>query len=221
MIGANGDIGPIRGLTGAILAGGQARRMGGINKALLEIGGIAILDRILATLTACCEHVIVIATQREPYIERQLAVFPDLLPGTGSLGGLYTALEVASTEKVFVCACDMPFVSGNLLRYLSARSGGYDAIVPRDQYGLQPMHAIYSREPRKLLRARLQKGLLKVEHFLDSISARILLLPPEEVSRADPFGIAFLNVNNPEDLCKAQEFTANEPKKRGAACASR
>ena len=219
MIGANGDIGPIRGLTAAILAGGQARRMGGINKALLKIGGIPILDRILATLTACCEHVIVIATRPEPYNERHLAVYPDLLPGMGSLGGLYTALEVASSEKVFVCACDMPFVSENLLRYLSARSNGCDAIVPRDHYGLQPMHAIYSREPRDMLRARLQKGLLKVEHFLDSISARIL--PPEEVSCADPFGIAFLNINDPEDLRRAQEFIADEPMKRRAACASK
>lgn len=218
MIGANGDIGPIRGLTGAILAGGQARRMGGINKALLEIGGIPILDRILATLIARCERVIVIANQPEPYNERHLAVFPDLLPGMGSLGGLYTALEVASTEKVFVCACDMPFVNGNLLRYLSARSSGCSAIVPRDQYGLQPMHAIYSREPREMLRARLQKGLLKVEHFLDSISAQIL--PPEEVSRMDPFGTAFLNVNDPEDLRRAQEFIADEPMKRGTACVS-
>jgi len=219
VIAVDGDTGPIRGLTGAILAGGQARRMGRINKALLEIGGVPILDRILATLTACCESVIVIANQPEPYNERRLAVFPDLMPGTGSLGGLYTALEVASTEKVFVCACDMPFVSESLLRYMSARSGSCDAIVPRDHYGLQPMHAIYSREPRKMLRARLQNGLLKVEHFLDSINARIL--PPEEVSRADSFGIAFLNVNDPEDLRRAQEFIADEPVKRGAACASR
>lgn len=219
MIGANGGIGTIRGLTGAILAGGQARRMGGINKALLAIGGVPILDRILATLTTCCENVIVIANQPEPYNERHLAVFPDLLSGTGSLGGLYTALEVASTEKVFVCACDMPFVSGNLLRYLFARSSGYDAIVPRDQYGLQPMHAIYSRAPKAMLRSRLQKGLLKVEHFLDSISTRIL--PPEEVSRAEPLGIAFLNVNDPGDLRRALDFVADELLKRGAACGSK
>lgn len=219
MIGANGDIGPIRGLTGAILAGGQARRMGGMNKALLEIGGIAILDRILATLTACCEHVIVISTQREPYHARRLAVFPDRLPGTGSLGGLYTALEVASTEKVFICACDMPFVNGALLRYLSARSGGCDAIVPQDHYGLQPMHAIYSREPRGILRSRLQKGLLKVEHFLDSINTRVL--PPEEVLRTEPLGIAFLNVNDPGDLRRAQDFAADQPMNRGTACASK
>lgn len=216
MSGKGPDPGPFAGLTGAILAGGQARRMGGINKALLEVGGIAILDRILATLGASCERVIVIANRPEPYLERGLTVFPDVLPDTGSLGGIYTALEVASTDRVFVCACDMPFVNGRLLRYLFEQSDGYDAVVPRDRYGLQPMHAIYSRRCRTEARERLEKGLLKVEHYLDSIRSNIVT--PEEISRIEPFSLAFMNVNCPDDLARAQIALSDLPDGRRIAC---
>lgn len=213
------SVGPIPGLTGAILAGGQARRMGRINKALLEVGGVPIFDRILAVLASCCERVVVIANQPEPYVARGLAVFPDALPGCGSLGGLYTALETAPTEHVFVCACDMPFVSAPLLRYLARRVEDFDAVVPRDQYGLQPMHAIYSRAPRTRLRERLEKGLLKVEHYLDDIRTHVLA--PEEVAAVEPQGLTFLNVNTPDDFAKADASCRDGHAMERIRCASR
>lgn len=194
-------------LTGAILAGGQARRMGGINKAQLPVGGVPIIERINATLSRCCEQVIVIANHPESYRERGLTVFPDLIPGAGTLGGLYTALEHASTEYVFVCACDMPFINEKLIRHLVKQLEGHDAAIPRDEYGLQPMHAVYKRSCRSILQKRLESGLLKVEDVLYEVCA--VLIEGETLRTLDPRGCAFMNVNRPADLEHAQELANN------------
>ena len=116
----------------------------------------------------------------------------------------YTALRAANTERVFVCACDMPFVHVDLIRHLDDRMGDYDAVVPRDTQGLQPMHGLYSSRILPALEARLAADDLKIEHFVDSIDA--LILSPEEVSSIDPLGIAFMNVNTPEDVVAANRW---------------
>ena len=105
----------IEGLTGVVLAGGEARRMGRINKALVTVAGVPVIDHILARLAETCAHVMVIANDPAPYAERGLEVHADVMPHHAALGGLYTALLKARTEHVFVCACDMPFLSAPLI----------------------------------------------------------------------------------------------------------
>jgi molybdopterin-guanine dinucleotide biosynthesis protein A len=78
------------------------------------------------------------------------------------------------------------------------------------------MHAIYSRGPRAQARQRLERGLLKVEHYLDSIQSNIIT--PEEVSRIEPFSLAFMNVNCPDDLARARRAMPNLGEGRRMAC---
>jgi len=196
----------LEGMTGAILAGGKARRMGGNVKGLLAVGGVPILDRVLERLRQCCNEILIVANEREPYESREEQIYPDIFPGKGSLGGIYTALKAANTERIFVCACDMPFVDVGLIRHLNRRIGDYDAIIPSDARGLQPMHGLYRSRILPGLEARLGADDLKVEHFIDSIHA--LILDPEEVSSMDPLGIAFMNVNTPEDLLVANRWAS-------------
>jgi molybdopterin-guanine dinucleotide biosynthesis protein A len=193
-------------MTGAILAGGKARRMGGETKGLLEVGGVAILDRVFERLRRCCSEILIVANEREPYESRTGSIYADVFPGRGSLGGLYTALKAATTEYVFVCACDMPFVHVDLIRHLYRRIGHYDAVIPRDAHGLQPMHGLYRRQILSGLEVRIGRDDLKIEHFIDSIGA--LVLGPAEVSGIDQLGVAFMNVNTPEDLLKANQWAA-------------
>lgn len=178
--------------------------MGGNVKGLLPVGGVAILDRLLRRLKLCCSEILIVANEREPYESRSDRIYSDIFPGKGSLGGLYTAIRSATTEPVFVCASDMPFINIDLIRHLAARIGSYDAAVPRDARGLQPMHGLYSRRVLAGLEATLETNDLKVEHFVDSINA--LILGPEEVSSIDTLGIAFMNVNSPEDLVVANRW---------------
>jgi molybdopterin-guanine dinucleotide biosynthesis protein A len=178
--------------------------MGRINKAMVEIGGATVFDRIHDTLAETCEHFIVIANDKAPYEERELPVYSDIIPDSGSLGGLFTAVMSAPSERVFVCACDMPFIDPQLLRALHSQLGDYDAIVPSDGHGLQPMHAIYSRRVAGELERRIRGGELKIEHFIGAINARIL--SPEETEGCGSSSSAFFNVNTPADLESARDL---------------
>ena len=199
----------IAGLTGVVLAGGQARRMGHINKALVTVGGTAVIDRILARLTETCESVLVIANDPAPFAARGIPVFADDMPGHGALGGLHAALLHAPTDKVFVCGCDMPFISPALIRHLAFAIGEQDAAVPRDGYGLQPLHALYHRRIATRIPPFLVRGDLKMERFVAALDANIL--PPDDVAAYTQEAEIFFNVNTPDDLEQARLKADAEP----------
>ena len=180
--------------------------MGRVNKGLLTVGGEPVIDRVLARLDQTCASVVVVANEPGPYAERGRAVHPDEMPQHGSLGGLYTALLHAPTEHVFVCGCDMPFISTALIRHLAWAVEGRDAAVPRDGYGLQPLHAIYARSLAPRILPFLERGELKIERFIASINARIL--PPEDIAPYALEADIFFNVNTPADLEEARAHAA-------------
>src|SRR4029450_5598916 len=75
-------------IAAAILAGGLARRMGGANKASLQIGNERIIDRQLRILRQVADPVFIVASVAEPFQELQVRVVPDIVAGAGPLGGI-------------------------------------------------------------------------------------------------------------------------------------
>ena len=132
--------------TGAILAGGRARRLGGLNKAGLTLhpGGPSVLDRQLARLRRVVDHTIIIANDADAFGSFGVPVIPDMRPDDGALGALYTAIQAAPTDRTLVMACDMPFVSEPLLAYLVGAGGAADIAIPRTARGYEPLCATYS-----------------------------------------------------------------------------
>lgn len=193
------------GLTSVVLAGGKARRLGGAVKARLEVGGIPIIDRITSRLAGVCDEIVIVANDAAPYRGWPGRLCPDILPGKGSLGGIYTALTVASAERVFVCACDMPFVSLELIEHLAARLGEYDAAVPHDGARLQPLHGIFRRRVLPTLEAMVAADELKIERFVDRIEA-VVCGPDELPTFGTPLDVVFFNVNTSEDLAEANRW---------------
>ena len=106
-------------MRGAVLAGGAARRYGGVPKGLLEVGGRRILDRVVqAVAGATGEPPLLVANDPRASTWRpELRTLPDVRPGCGSLGGIYTAL-VSGAGAVLCVAWDMPFVTLQLLTAL-------------------------------------------------------------------------------------------------------
>ena len=132
----------------------------------------------------------------------------DRLPGTGALGGLYTALVEAPTERVLVLACDMPFVTAPFLEHLAALGDGTDedVIVPRDSQGQRhPLCACYHRRIAVAIRQRLDAGQLRVLDALNGLSVRDV--DPDETAPFDSNGRLLLNVNTPADYEGAQRGT--------------
>ncbi len=83
-------------ITGVIQAGGQSRRMGGRPKALIELGGRRIIERVLAALAPAVDDVLVVTNTPELYAFLNLPMVADVYPDRGSLGGIYSGLEAAS-----------------------------------------------------------------------------------------------------------------------------
>ncbi|MGH9346964.1 MAG: molybdenum cofactor guanylyltransferase, partial [Vicinamibacterales bacterium] len=106
--------------TAAILAGGRARRLGGVDKSALVVGGRSILDRQVAVLRSLTPHILIVASEEDRFRDAGVRVVRDRIPRAGSLGGLYTALVVAPTEQLVVIACDMPFLTAPFLSRLAA-----------------------------------------------------------------------------------------------------
>jgi len=191
--------------TGAILAGGRARRLGGLNKArlILQPGSASLLDRQLARLRRVVDRTIIIANDPEPFDGAGVPVIPDLVPDGGALGALYTAVHAAGTEWTLVVACDMPFVSERLLAHLVSVGRSVDIAIPRTARGYEPLCAAYSRRSASELRR-----LIDEQRFRLSDVARIPGLKVHEVGRDEleafgPEEVLFFNLNTPDDHARA------------------
>jgi molybdopterin-guanine dinucleotide biosynthesis protein A len=131
---------------------------------------------------------------------------PDLEAGRGALGGLYTSLHAARTPLVAVTACDMPFVSLPLFeaeRDLILRTGA-DVVLPETVHGLEPLHAVYRRETcLPTIETALRAGEWKLIVWLPKVT--VIKLTADTTLKADPSGLAFWNLNTPEDFRRAEE----------------
>ena len=188
--------------TGAILAGGQARRLGGIDKSALVVGTGSILDRLLSLLRELTPHILIVAGETAGTAAADTTVVTDRIAGAGALGGLYTALVAAPTEQVLVIACDMPFLTASFLARLAQRGKGVDAALPRDERGRHPLCASYDRRIAARLKARIDRGELRVGDALAGLDVREL--GPDELAPFDPDGRLLLNVNTPADYERAR-----------------
>src|SRR6476660_7549858 len=107
-------------LTVAILAGGRGSRLGGVDKASLVVGGITLLDRQLDAVAGLTHKIVVVANDDRLNDDPRFRVIRDPDPHAGVLPAMLAALESATSPYLLLMACDMPFVSRNVLRHLLA-----------------------------------------------------------------------------------------------------
>lgn len=183
----------------AVLAGGQSRRMGR-DKALLQLGGQSLIERVLAAAHPLgCPRVII--GDPTAYAHLGLPVHPDRRPGLGPLGGLYTALSTTAAP-VLLLACDLPFLTPAFLRYLIDRRGPYQAIVPYTATGLQPLCALYEPSCLAAVETALDAERLSLRDLLTDLS--LDLVREKDWRPYDERGLLFANLNAPEEYERAQ-----------------
>lgn len=188
-------------ITAILLAGGISSRMGGKNKALLEIGGKKIIQRELEILEGLFKEIIVITNTFDQYAFLGKPMFSDIRSGYGSLGGIYTGLVYCSNEYGFALACDMPFLNENLVSYICERSLGHDVTVPKIDEHFEPLHAVYSRNCVQRMENLISDGDLKIIDLFDGLD--ILEIHKSELEQIDPELNSILNVNSPTDFTSA------------------
>jgi len=197
-------------LTICVQAGGESRRMGQ-DKALMTFLGRPLIQRVVDRLKPLADETIVTTNRPEDYRFLGLPLFPDLMPGRGALGGLYTALSSATCETVAVVACDMPFASPALIEAAEGLlvQEEADVVIPDSGGGLEPMHAIYRRATCiPAIEAAIQADRWKLISWFPEVKVRIL--QPDEVKQYDPAGLAFWNLNTPEEFAEAEKTARQE-----------
>jgi molybdopterin-guanine dinucleotide biosynthesis protein A len=186
-----------RAVSGAILAGGRARRFGGIDKSALIVGGRRIIDRQIEVLRSFTADVVVIGHPPERFAGLPVGVARDLVPEAGPLGGLYTALRLARTPLVLVLACDLPFVTARMLGHFVASIGDADVCLARDDRGLHALSACYAARCAPRLEERLRAGRYKVADAIDGLTR--VEIAGATLGALDPTGLALTNVNTAAD----------------------
>ena len=179
----------------------------GQDKALLPFLGQPLIERVIQRVYPLADEILVTTNRPENYHFLGLPLYPDLIPGRGALGGLYTALSAASQPLVAVVACDMPFVSPDLLRAQQQilLDTPVDLAIPRSGEGPEPFHAVYRRQTcLPAIQTAIQADKWRVDSWFSQVKVHIIKL--EEVQLYDPQMLAFRNVNTPEELLEAEQL---------------
>jgi len=182
-------------VTGLILAGGLARRMGGGDKGLRLFRGRSMVAHAIERLAPQVDALLINANQnRESYATLGYPVIADVIDGyAGPLAGLHAGLSACATPLLVTAPCDSPFLPLDLVARLHAaleldvaqlamaRSGGWN----------QPVFALCRREVLDSLSAFLAAGGRKVDAWYAGLKVIEVEFPDEA---------SFANINTPEDL---------------------
>lgn len=187
-----------------IQAGGRSTRMGE-DKALKSFLGEPLIARVVDRVRATTNDLLVITNTAFALSFLALPLYTDELPGMGPLAGVLTGLRRAGYPVVAMVGCDMPFVSASLLQMAAGilEHEEQDVVIPRTAQGLEPLHAVYRRETcLPAIEQALASGERSLHGWFGDL--RVRTLNDMEMKKGDPDGIAFWNINSPEDLDRAE-----------------
>ena len=170
----------------------------GQNKAFIQIEGLPIIERICTLFKQVFREVIIVTNETELFQNLGSKIYTDIIPNKGALGGLYTGIYCSIFEYSFCVACDMPLINKSLVQFLIQNIRGEDVIVPRTKDGLQPLHALYSKNCLNAMKETIERGKYKILDFYSRVKVKII--EEEDFICLDPSKASFINVNTPEEL---------------------
>jgi molybdopterin-guanine dinucleotide biosynthesis protein A len=185
-------------VAGVILAGGRASRMGGRDKAFAAVGGEPIARRTIRIFRELFPQVIVATNRAERFSGLGVETVADRFPGCGPLAGIHAGMLASRHSHVFVAACDMPALESGVIGFLLDRIARADAVVPRWEGDVEPLHAVYAVRSLPAIEEALRSG----RHALRDLLPRLDVDYVDEVELRAVRGAAasLTNVNTPEEL---------------------
>ena len=187
-------------ITAIILAGGKSSRMGA-DKGLVELNGIKMIDRVLQNVTSVLSEV-VISINLAGYDGLGYPVVRDLYKNCGPLGGIHAGLKHTETPWNLVLACDLPFISGDFLRFLLSNIAPADAVVPVHDKLAEPLCALYHKSSLPKIESLLLKQEFKMQNALKILDSKFVVVP-EDLFDAS---LIFKNINTAQDLSAASRI---------------
>ena len=187
-------------VSGLILDGGQARRLGGRHKAFLELGGRPIAARTVELFSRLFPETLVATNRPDPWSGLPVRCVTDPIEDAGPLAGLVAGLEAATHPLVFVAGGDMPALAEAVIEGLlqRARLLPGKAIVPRAAGRAQVLHAVYPKALALPARQALLGGTRRLTSLLESSGA--VWVDAEDFAGLAGAADTFRDVDTPADL---------------------
>lgn len=186
-------------ITGVVLAGGQGRRMGNVDKGFVELAGRPLVAHVIERLAPQVGTIIVNANRNaERYAQFGYPVVADAIGGfAGPLAGLHAGLSAARTLFVVTSPCDSPFLPLDLVARLAAAfdANGVDIAVARTHDQPHPVFALVRRSVLPHLVRFLESGGRKIDAWYASLSLAEVAFDDEED--------AFRNINTQAELAQS------------------
>lgn len=178
-----------------ILAGGKGRRMGGQNKALLQLEQKTFLSRLEEALSGFEEKLI--SLQDDSWLgDSAFSPVFDEVTDRGPIEGLRRGLARCRSDALLVVACDMPLFSEELAKALIRESEDLDVLICRDREGkLHPLCGVYSKQCLPAIESLIAQGDYRVRNLLKMVPSGFFSLDD-----SDFFDALLSNVNTPEAL---------------------
>jgi molybdopterin-guanine dinucleotide biosynthesis protein A len=195
----------ISNISGVILAGGASKRLNGITKSNILVGGQSIISRIIDTISIVFDEIVIVTNNPDEFKEfNHLKIVGDHILKAGPIGGIHAALNTSDKEALFVIAGDMPLIRKDFIirqiDYYNAHN--YDVLIPRIKSNIEPLHAIYSCSVRKSLEKYLEDDHNKaVRDFFNLVNVGYMQFD-ESVETKN----AFININAPSDILVVEEI---------------
>jgi molybdenum cofactor guanylyltransferase len=191
-------------ITGIILCGGKSSRIG-MNKALLMLGKISLLEHAVATIKPLTNQCILSGNSND-FPDSSFEFIPDIIPGIGPISGIYSALIHSSTEHNLIINCDNPFLSSNVLHYILENSIGFDIVLPEFDNIVQSLTGYFNKSSLSFIAEEIQKKHYKPIDIFKCLNLKIL-----KIDQTLPFykEYLFLNINTNEDYTKACRIHQN------------
>jgi len=196
---------PTNDITGVILAGGKARRMGGEDKGLITLQDKPMIDYIIAALKPQVGNLIINANRNpERYSAYGLPVVADILGDYfGPLVGMATGMDVTDQPYIVTVPCDSPFIPNMLVEtlYRTLHDKQAEISVAHDGARMQPVFALLRCELLPSLLAYLEAGGRKIDTWYSQ----------HHTALADFSGSpdTFMNLNTPEDKLALENMIAS------------
>lgn len=195
-------------ISGVILAGGKARRLGGLAKGRIEIGrNVSIVEQLINELkNAGINNIVISANDSTPYLHFNVEVLPDIREGIGPIGGIETGLVhfADKADAVMFVPCDMPNItSKEMLTLIEAFMETEKPVVFAHTAGffLHPLCAVVHNHLKNQISSAIDNGQRKVQNIWQKFNAETVPFDDET---------AFFNINNFEDMHRWVKEYQNE-----------
>lgn len=182
----------------------------GQDKALLSVGGVQLIRRIIDVFEKLFDEILIVTNKTGRHSDYGYREVTDIMPDCGPLGGIFTGLSYAKSDRIFVASCDLPFINNSTVKIVISEPVSYDIVVPDDGCRLHPLHAVYSRKSAPYIRKWLDNGFYNVTKFINEVEGlSVRKVQMSEIIAGDPDLKSFFNMNTQEDLAEANKVAGS------------